>query len=362
MSGITDMKISVRQICFIMLAYTAVSKFILYPTALSFNSGRDLLFSSLIDFLIQGVIIWAVSFLCSRTDKTFFKLIEGTLGKVVARIIYGLFALFFIVATVIPLFEQKVYVQAIFYDTIPSLLIFLPFFAFSVYAACKGFKNIGRCADVCLPLFLVSMLFIFAMSLGEVNWQHFFPVLKTPLNKVFGGSLITAFRFVEPCWLLMFMGHFEYKKHDALKITLSYAGGALFTLLVLATFYGIYGDIAASRQFAISKISLFFPAIELIGRIDLIALYILEAVMLFALVINIQFAVHCIIKCTGYGNRAVLSLAVNGVLLIMLIFLNNSLDALLGIWSQWMWIAFVIFANIIPLLTWTMRKRDKNEG
>ena len=65
----------------------------------------------------------------------------GTLGKVVARIIYGLFALFFIVATVIPLFEQKVYVQAIFYDTIPSLLIFLPFFAFSVYAACKGFKT-----------------------------------------------------------------------------------------------------------------------------------------------------------------------------------------------------------------------------
>ena len=52
-------KISVRQICFIMLMYTAVSKLILYPTVLSYESGRDLLFSALLDFAVQGVIIWA---------------------------------------------------------------------------------------------------------------------------------------------------------------------------------------------------------------------------------------------------------------------------------------------------------------
>ncbi|MDE6441928.1 MAG: spore germination protein [Clostridia bacterium] len=350
-------KISVRQICFILLAYTAVSKFILYPTVLSFQSGRDLLFSALIDFLVQGVIIWAVSYLCSRTEKTLFELIEDTLGNITARIIYGLFALFFIVCTIVPLFEQKVYVHAIFYDTIPSLGAFVPFFFFAVYAASKGFQNIGRSADICLPIFLLSMLFILGMSVLEVKWDNFLPILKTPLKDVAGASLGTMFRFFEPCWLLMFMGHFKYKKGDAAKITLSYVGGALFVILILAVFYGVYGDISASRQFAISKISLFFPAIETVGRIDLIALYALEIVMLFALVLNLQLAVHCISKCTGYDNSPLYSLIINAGLLLMLIFLDNKFNDIHTFWSSWMWIVFLIFANIIPLLSWALRRR-----
>ena len=350
-------KISVRQICFIMLIYTAVSKFVTYPTQLSVLTGRDLLFSAAMNFFLQGVIIWAVSFLCSRTDKTFFELIEGTLGNIVARIVYGLFALFFMVCTLMPLLEQKVYVHAIFYDMLPSLLVFLPVFFFTVYAASKGFENIGRCADICLPLFLISMLLVLVMSLHEIQWDNFLPMFKQP-KTIFKSSLASAYRFSEPAFLLMFAGHFKYKKGDAAKITLSYIGGALFVIAVLAAFYGIYGDMSESRSFAISKISLFFPAIDLIGRIDLLALYILEVAMLFALVLNIQLAVHCIEKCTGYKNRAVLSVAVNAIFLILIVVLDNSFSAINSVWSKWMWIVFLIFANLLPLSGWLMRRKN----
>ena len=350
-------KISVRQICFIMLIYTAVSKLITYPTQISILTGRDLLFSAAMNFVLQGVIIWAVSFLCSRTDKTFFELVGGTLGNITARIVYGLFALFFMVCTVIPLLEQKVYVHAIFYDMLPSLIVFLPVFFFTLYAASKGFENIGRCADICLPLFIFAMLLIFVLSVPEIKWDNFLPVFKQP-KEIFQGSLASAYRFSEPAFLLMFMGHFKYKKGDAAKITLSYAGGALFVIAVLAAFYGIYGDMAQSRSFAISKISLFFPAIDLIGRIDLLALYILEIAMLFALVLNIQLAVYCIEKCTGYKNRTVLSLAVNTVFLILIIFLNNSFSTIHTLWSKWMWIVFLIFAYLLPLSAWLMRRKN----
>lgn len=353
------MKISVRQICFIMLCYTAVTKMLLYPTALSYYCGRDLLFPACLDFAVQAAIIWALSYLCSRTDKTFFQLLEGTFGNVFARIVYGLFALFFIAAALIPLCEQKLYVHTIFYDTVPPLLIFLPFFIFSLYSAGKGFTNIGRCADVCLPVFVLALFAVFSMSALEIKWDAFLPVLKTPVKKLFGGALGTAFRFAEPCWLLMFLGHFKYKKGDAAKITLSYLGGALVVLFLLVTFYGVYGDIAASRQFAVSKISLFFPAIDTIGRVDLIALYVLEIVMLFALVLNIQLAVRCIMQCTGYENAAVLSLAVNAVLFALVIVFNNGFHALHTFYSSWMWIAFIIFANAAPLAAWALKRRGK---
>ena len=353
------MKISVRQICFIMLAYTVVSKLLMYPTNLSLLCGRDLLFPALINFAVQGAIVWALAYLCSRTDKTFFQLIEGTLGNITARIVYGLFALFFMVCTIIPIFEQKLYVHAIFYDTVPSLLVFLPFFFLAIYAASKGFENIGRCADICLPIFLVTMVFILGMSVLEVKWDSILPVLKTPAKSIFGGSAASLFRFAEPCYLLMFMGHFKYKKGDAAKITLSYIGGAVIVLFFLFVFYGVYGNISASRPFAISKISVFFPAIEMLGRIDLVALYALEVVMLFALVLNIQLAVHCVEKCTGYNNKAILSLAVNAVLLIILVTCDHYFSGIYNLFSKWMWIVFIVFANAVPLLAWTMRRRER---
>jgi len=345
-----------------MLIYTAVSKLLIYPTALVNISGRDFLFSSAIDFAVCGVVIWAVAYLCSRTDKTFFGLLENTFGNVVARIVYGVFALFFMLISLYPIFEQKLYVHAIFYDTVPSLMVFLPFFIFAVYAGSKGFSNAGRSADMCLPVFIISLATILVMAIPEAHFSHLLPVLKTPAKKILGGALGTFHTFAEPCWLLMFMGHFKYKKGDAAKITLSYAGGCAVVLLILAVFFGIYGDITVSRNFAISKISVFFSAIDILGRVDLIALYALEIVMLFALVLNIQLAVHCFEKCTGYGNKGIISLAVNAVLLILLVVFDHSFDAINEAYSKWIWIVCVTFTIVIPLLAWALRRRVKDEA
>lgn len=353
------MKISVRQICFILIFYTAASKLLMYPTMLADYSGRDLLFSALINFLIQAIVIWAVAYLSSKTQKTLFELIKDSLGEVTARVIYGLFALFFTVCTILPLFEQKLYVNAIFYDTAPTILIFLPIFLFTVYAGSKSFKNIGRCADVCMPIFAICIAFIFFMSFTEADFSNILPILKTPATRIFGGSLKTSLSFLEPAYLLMFLGHFRYKKGDAAKITLSYVLGAVIILMFLALFYGIYGEITSSRQFAISKTSLYFSAIDIVGRIDLYALYAMEVVMLFAFVINIQLAVHCLVKCTGWDCPEILSLAVNAVLATILLTCNHFFTAIQTFFANWLWIAVVLFAVIAPLTAWTLKRRQE---
>ncbi len=352
------MKISVRQICFILAFYTVAMRLLLYPVALAGISGRDLLFSALIDFAVQGAVIWAVAYLGSKTDKTLFELIQNTFGTVAARIIYGLFAAFFILSVILPMFEQKLYVHAIFYDTVPSFLVFAPIFLFTVYAGSKGFKNIGRCADICMPVFIVSIVFIFFMSFSETDFSNLLPVLKTPPQAIFMGSLKTALSFIEPAYLLMFLGHYRYRKGDAAKMTLSYVLGGLIVLLFLAVFYGIYGELTSSRQFAVSKISLYFSALDVVGRVDLYALYALEIVMLFAMVLNIQLAVHCLVKCTGWDCPEILSLAVNGVLLVILITCNHLYTSMFEFLSDWMWIAVLLFAVAAPLSAWALRRTD----
>lgn len=353
------MKLNVRQICFILIFYTAASKLLLYPTMLSGYSGRDLLFSALINFLIQGIVIWAVAYLSSKTNKTLYELIKDTFGDVAARVVYGLFAAFFLVCTILPLFEQKLYVHAIFYDTVPTILIFLPIFIFTVYAGSKSFKNIGRCADVCMPIFIICIAFIFFMSFTEVDFSNLLPILKTPPLQVLGGSYKTALNFLEPAYLLIFLGHFRYKRNDATKITLSYVLGALIVLLFLALFYGIYGELTSSRQFAISKTSLYFSAIDTIGRVDLYVLYALEIVMLFSLVLNIQLAVHCLVKCTGWDCPEILSLLVNAVLFTILLSCNHFFTAIQTFYANWIWIVIVLFATIAPLSAWALKRSEK---
>lgn len=353
------MKISTRQVCFIMFAFTAVTKLLLYPTVLSLECGRDLLLPAVINFLIGGVVVWSLSFLASRTDKTFFQLLEGTFGNVVARIIYALFAVMFLFAALLPVFEQKQYVHAIFYDTAPSLTVFLPFLVFAVYVCSKKFTNIGRCADVCLPIFVFCMAALFAMSFTEVEWDNLAPMFRTPAKNIFGSALGSAYAFVEPCWLLMFLGHFKYKKGDAAKITLSYAGGAAVVLLFLAVFYGIYGAITPSRTFALARTSLFFPAIETMGRIDLILLFALEIVMLFAVVLNIQLAVHCVASTLNLKDYKIVSLFVNLAILAVMVFASDNYHGIFLVYYKWLWIMFAVFIVVIPLLAWTLKRRAK---
>ena len=353
------MKLNVRQICFILIFYTAASKLLLYPSMLSGYSGRDLLFSAAINFAIQATVIWAVAYLSSKTDKTLYELIKDTWGEVAARIIYGLFAAFFILSSILPFFEQKLYVHAIFYDTVPTILIFLPVFIFTIYAGSKSFKNIGRCADVCMPIFIICIVFIFFMSFTEVDFSNLLPILKTPPLKVLGGSYKTALNFLEPAYLLMFLGHFRHKKGDTAKITLSYVFGALIVLAFLAVFYGIYAEITSSRQFAISKTSLYFSAIDIVGRIDLYALYALEVVMLFALVLNVQLAVHCLVKCTGWDCPEILSLAVNAAIMTIMLTCNHYFTAMQTFYANWMWIAVLLFAVIAPLSAWALKRRER---
>lgn len=355
------MKIKVRQICFILIAYTVAARLLQYPTLLSEYSGRDLILSALIDFAVQTVVIWAVAYLCSRTDKTFFGLLEGALGRVAARIIIGLFGAFFILASFVPLYEQKLYVHATFYDTVPSLYVFLPIIFFTIYAGAKSFTNIGRSADICAIIFALSFIFILAMSLSEVDFTNLLPIAKTGAGAIFGGALKSAYRFVEPAYLLMFMGRFEYKKGDAAKITLSYALGALIVMAFLAIFYGIYADIAPSRQFAISKTSLYFSAIDMIGRVDLIALYALEIVMLFAIVLNLQLAVNCIEECLNIRGAEWLSLAVTAALTATILIFNNHFNNISNFFADWMWIVTVVFATLLPLCAHALPRR-KNEN
>ena len=103
-------KIKLRQICFLFAAVMPVTKMIIYPATVSYYAKNDLLLSAALNLLLMGAVLALVVFLSYRTDMTFFDLLQNTFGRVAARVIYGIFALFFALSALLPLMEQKGFV------------------------------------------------------------------------------------------------------------------------------------------------------------------------------------------------------------------------------------------------------------
>ena len=355
-------KISTRQVCFILAAYGASTKLLLYPSLSSREVGNALIFSALINIALQAIIIWAVSFLSSRTDKTFFQLLSDTFGKVTAKVIYALFALYFVFSAIVPLSEQQLLVYDSFYDTIPSTKVFLPIFIFTVYAGVKRFTNVGRCADICLPVFVFTAIAFLAMSVGQADYTNLLPLMDAPAKSFLGYTVGSVFRFSESAFLLMFMGHYKHKKGDTAKLTLSYIAGGLFVVAFIGTYFALYSSLAHTRLFAISNISLFFPIVSFIGRIDLFEVYMFDLVVLFAIVLNVQMCVHCLCHTFGKNYRIIYSLCANAVLITLILIFNGRFAGLHKVAERWFWIPAFVFAYLIPLFAWALKRKGSGEG
>ena len=184
-------------------------------------------------------------------------------------------------------------------------------------------------------------------------------MFKQPVKDVVGFSLSSVFRFSESAFLLMFMGHYKYKKGDAAKLTLSYAAGGLAVILFFAAFYALYGSLAVTRWFAIDNISVFFPVFQFIGRLDLFVVYAFDLVVLFAIVLNIQMFVYCMCRAFNREWNIVFSVVANAVLLALTIILNYKFSALQSVAGQWFWIPALVFAYVAPVLVWALKRRFK---
>ena len=334
-----------------MCVFNAAAKLMIYPTAMAAMCGNVLWLPVLADCLLQSLVVWLVCMLAARTDRTFFELLSCAFGRPAARVVYVAFALYFALSAFVPMNEQQAMVHEVFYDTIPSLLTFLPFFFFSAYAGSRGLTNAGRTAEICLPVFAVTVIILVVMGLPECDFSALLPV-SAPIKSVVGGRVGGFCRFNEGAVMLLLMGHFRYKRGDAMKITLSCALGGAIVAAVCAVFYAIYSFLAPQQYFAIAKISIFFSAISLIGRTDLMAVYALDIAMLFAIAMYIQLAVYCLSKAFSVQLHPLYSLVINIALFALTLLFNNKFALVQQLGTAVLGWGTLLFACAMPAAGW----------
>ncbi len=357
-------KISTRQLCFFLATVAPIGKLVLMPDQLAYFAQNDLLFCALINFLLQGAILFAVLWL-ARDGRTFYQIIAATLGEIAAKIVSTLLALFLLYASLLPLLENTLFVQSVFYDTLPSLLAFSPFFLLSAYLCANPFSSLGRVWDILAPVALVGFLGIFLFSVGSADFGALRPVGKGSGN-ILQGAGYTMSWFFDGALIIPLLGRIDYRKGTAWKGTLCYLSGGGLVLLFLAIFYGIYGDTAVGELFALAKLSQYFSGLDLLGRIDYLFIFALAFGLIFYCAMPLHGAVESLKQAwaRGRGERAlppVFAVAVNVLALALVISLNLRFGDVNDAISKTLFWFFPALGVFFPLLGLVVRRFEREK-
>lgn len=337
-----------RQIAFFAAFVLPVYKLMETPSILARFTQGDLLVPALVSFLLQaGVLILLLLFI-SQSKKTLFERLQDALGKWSA-LFYGLYAVYFLFAAVLPILDLEKFVYAAFYDTPPTLFTFAVFFLFSAYFCIKHTRALGRVADISLFLFLFPFLALIIMSLVEADITNLLPFFEKRFSHTVNAVSYTAPHFADVALLLPLLGNLRFEKRDGLKIACGYAGGALCCLLFFAVFYGVYSSIAPREHYAFIKIAQYFPVLSVIGRIDLIFVYMLCIVLFFYVATPLRHVVAFTRAATGLKSRVLPSAALNIGVFFFALFCNKYYDSIYLFFGEKLFPLFWIFGVLLPL-------------
>ncbi len=350
-----------RQIALAAAFLLPAGKLLEAPSLLADRAAGDLLVPAILHFLLQAALLFALVYVASKSEKTLFERLEMRLGRGMV-VFYALYALYFIFSTILPLFDLEKFIYAAFFDTAPTVFAFTAFFFLSAYICAKGIKALGRAADLCSFLFVIPFLALVTMSLSEADFTHLLPLFGTKF-----GDTMSAFKYTTPYFsdvilLLPLIGNLRYKKGDGVKIMTGYGVGAVSTLLFLAVFFGVYSSLAPREHYAFSKIAQYFPALSVIGRIDLLFVYLLTIILLFFTCMPLQYAVDFTCRATNSKRRALYAAILNFALLLFTFYCNKYYNTLFSLISGKLPFVFWLIADILPLflLFLPMEKEKKH--
>lgn len=343
--------INARQLGLFLAFFLPCARLLELPRLLAEYAGGDLLLPALVGLINEFFAVFALFLTVKKLKKSIFQMVAERFGSGFSKTLYALYAAFFLLSSFVPLLDAEKFSHAAFSDASPTFFAFAPFFLLSGFVCVKGIKAIGRSADLTPLLFCIPLLGIFVMSVGQADFTALLPLFEKPVLKTAAATYKVLPHFLGGALAVPLVGGaYEYKDGDGKRILPAYAVGAVITLLFLAVFYGVYGPLAPKTHYAVSKIAQYFPALAVVGRIDLLFVYAFTVVLFFYVALPLQLSVDCFVKATGFGNKPLISAVLNVVLFVLILFFNRHYDTLYVFFSETLALAYIVFTLVLPQL------------
>ncbi len=343
-----------RQIAFLAAFLLPTGKLLEAPSLLAGYAKGDILLPALVQFLAQGLLLLGILYASSRSEKTLLERLEDKLGKGV-RVLFILYFLYYLLASVLPLLDLEKFVYAVYFDTAPTTFSFGLFFVLAAFVCAKGLKSLARLGDLCLLFFLLPFFALLVMALFEADLTHLLPLFGTPIEGAIRGVVRSTPHFSDAALLLPLLVTHRYKEGDGKKIAGGYLAGGVMTLFFLAVFFGVFSTIAPREHYALSKIASYFPALQTVGRIDLIFVYLLSVLLLFYTALPLLFATNLAARTLSIRRKSLPAALLSFAAFLFILFANRYYNAFYEVVSGklypvfWLMSALPLCLLILPV-------------
>ena len=159
-------KISIRQTGVLLVFCILSNKILLLPSLLYERSGNDAIFSMIIAFAVE--LIMLPIFICLKEknpDKTFYQILEENITKVGAKLIFIAIMLFMILKAILTFSIVYVYFKQEIYQEEFLALILICMLPVITHGVVSGLRTITRTMEFFFSVLMVGFIFCLSMSL-----------------------------------------------------------------------------------------------------------------------------------------------------------------------------------------------------
>ncbi len=343
-------QLKTRQVCFFLMAFLPITKFFSLPSLISKSAGHDMWISILISLLVDFLTLLPIVFACKFSKKSLFEILEETFSKTGAKVIAVLYIIYFIAKAILPLNEQKDYVDFTLYTLKPSIAYFIPIFLLGFYMCFKKLRFLGRLSDILWLVTINGFVTLIVLSISNADFSAILPVGVHSSKEIVSASFNSLSWFGDAVFIMFFIGQFKYEKRSTLKLLLSFLVGAIMVLAFMIIFYSIFSYIAFRQRFALTEISKYTTVISNLGRIDYLGIIMILFSNMFALCLPIYFVAKLLDYVFNFKKVWIAPSISVAIQLFISIFLNEFIFSLEKIITGYFGYYFLLVGNVLPII------------
>ena len=344
-------QLNAKQICSLFIAVCPLTKLITAPAVFSGYCQEKLWQPLFLNFAVDFLLIFLCFTIYKRhPNQTFFEILSKTYGKIFAKAIFTLYAVFFIAKSILPLIEQKEFIENAFYETLPQAPVFYPIFIVIFFIAVKGYTTLGRTAQLSLFISGVGLTLILFLSFPTASFKNLLPLFAFSNKSAPICALNALSWFNDAIYLLFFIGHFNSEKSNFKLIFLGYGIMAITVIIYFITFYAIFSYIAPTQELALNSMSIFGVTLVNVGRFDYVALFLLAMTGAFACALPILIATKCLTDAYSLKNGIIPAGVITLFLVIIIALFSSKYEEVLNFSTKYFTPLYILCGYLIPLL------------
>ncbi len=335
------------------------------PSLMYQTCKNDGYLAVLIMMIVDAILVWAsIKIIKQAKGKNIYEFVKQYTGNIGAKIlVIGL--------TLVPLIHLGIKTKGLEWFLVKNLYTKFEWFQFAIpialitcYMVYKGARNIGRVSEFFVWVIVVGVIIIIIKSFGAVDLTFFLPILSNGIKPIFKAIFDYLAWFGLGGELLLFCGCIDFKDEKKSRIFFYSVVAIILVQLVMWAFYGAYGVMAATHNFAISDISQISNANMALDELSWLV------VTVWAVAQILHVAIYGYLFCRGLQiifnikNDSVATIILF-VLLIIWIFWGEHTIALekLFLHKSIVW-TVIVGQYAIPIIIWALsfvKKKNKTE-